>query len=792
MVAGADSPETSRSTAVRLQAAVVTRVTTAATRDGAVAGQFGRAMALLDPPTSLMRPRAGAVRGSSMLDWVDRCLGRRLVGRQRELAAVARLLDYGREGQGGRLLITGPPGAGRTALLHAAAGLAYDRGMPVTWLAPDAVVPAVIAEDGPRLLLVDDLDHSGSHAAELLARTPSVGITLLATARSMIATVAELRLRALTEAELADVLPELSADAVHGLWLLSSGLPGRACALAGELVGTDGLAVLTLALNGQSTAEFLLPDVGLIRLLEESTEGVLSPAVRARTRARLARELLADPSAAACRRELADQAVAEAWSAGEPGVLAEVLDSRLHALWDPSAASERLSVARQIVRHARRAGDSTLELRGLFWIFMAWVELADIDRAEAALANYASTAELAGDAAGAVVVLARQAMLAMIRGRFEEADALTDQVAAQGRQVGLADTDRVVASLRGHLALLNGTAGKLVGELRALARRLPGHFYEATMARALVESGRDAEAALELARLLPAVLAGSGPRWLGAVADLAVVAVRCGVPKSAAALYEALLPYRGRLVVWGGANTVTGPVDYYLGRLATCLDQTEDAVRHLDEAIALAERIGALPWVAAGRAAKGGMTSAETGTEWRFGRDAQDWRLDAGPESVRLRDTRGARYLRMLLRSPRQEIAALDLVSEGTSLAAPADDEVLDETARAAYQQRLRYLEEELDAADRAGDGKRAARAQAERDAVVAELRRVTGLGGRRRSHSNETERARVNATRAVWATVSQVELAAPLAGAHLRASLRSGRYFRYQPAPGGPSRWQT
>jgi hypothetical protein len=722
---------------------------------------------------------------------VDPYPGRRLVGRQRELAAVARLLDCGRDGHGGQLLITGPPGAGRTALLHAAAGLAHDRGIPVTWLAPDAAAAAITAEGGSRLLLVDDLDRASPHAAEMLVRTPPAGTTLLATARGPVAQVAELRLRALTEAELAEALPELQADAVHGLWLLSSGLPGHARALAGELAGADGLAVLTLALNGQSRAEFLQTDVGLIRLLEESVAGVLSPPVRARALARLARELLADSSAAARRRELADQAIAEARSAGEAGVLAEVLDSRLHALWDPAAAGERLSVAQQIVRHARRAGDITLELRGLFWIFMAWVELADIDRAEAALATYASTAELAGDTAGAVVVLARQAMLATIRGRFDEADALADQVAARGRQVGLVDTDRVVASVRGQLALLRGTAGSRVDELRVLARRLPGHFYEATVARVLVESGRDTDAALELARLLPAVLAGSGPRWLGAVADLAIVAVRCGVPKSAAALYEALLPYQGRLVVWGGANTVTGPVDYYLGRLAACLGRAGDAARHLDEAIALAERVGALPWLAAARAARADTTNAEPGTEWQLCRDAQDWRLDAGTESVRLRDTRGVRYLRTLLRSPRQEIAALDLVSGSAGLAAPVDDAVLDETARVAYQQRLRYLEDELDAADRAGDADRAARAQAERDAVVAELRRATGLSGRRRSHSNEAERARVNATRALWATVSQVESAAPLAGAHLRASLRSGRHFRYQPAPGGPARWQ-
>lgn len=54
--AGADSSATSRGAAARLRASVMRRVTTAATRDGAVAAQFGRVMALLDPPTSLMRP----------------------------------------------------------------------------------------------------------------------------------------------------------------------------------------------------------------------------------------------------------------------------------------------------------------------------------------------------------------------------------------------------------------------------------------------------------------------------------------------------------------------------------------------------------------------------------------------------------------------------------------------------------------------------------------------------------------------------------------------------------------
>ena len=45
-----------------------------------------------------------------------------LVQREEELAAVAALLRRARSGEGGALLLQGPPGIGKTALLDAAAG----------------------------------------------------------------------------------------------------------------------------------------------------------------------------------------------------------------------------------------------------------------------------------------------------------------------------------------------------------------------------------------------------------------------------------------------------------------------------------------------------------------------------------------------------------------------------------------------------------------------------------------------------------------------------------------------
>ena len=785
-----------------------------------------------------------------------------LVGRARELAEVARLLDRAVAGAGGLLVVTGSTGAGKTALTDAAAVLARERGLPVVratgvrgdsgpliWdqligdlgagepaagpAEPDADDTArTLADGGPRLLIVDDLDRAGQAAAEVLAllapRLGSGATAVLVTGRDSPGVPPELRLTGLTRADLAGLTPGLPEDACYAVWLASAGVPGIALALASELAAHDSTvdAVVRLALTVPSRAEFLNVDVTLVRLLEAATVRPLNPAVRARLLARLARELLGDASASARRRELVDEAVALARMSGDPGVLAEVLDSRLHALWDPAAAHERLAVASEIVTHARAAGDDTIERRGLFWRFTALVELGDLDQAEAALVSYARAAEAAGDAEAAVVVLARQAMLAIVRGRFGDAESLARAVAVRGRQAGLADTARLVGALDGGVAVMRGHAASVVDVLSTLARQMPGHFYEASLARVLVEAGRTSDASVELERLLPAVLSGSGPRWLGAVADLAFVASVTGELAAALALYGTLLPYRGRLVVWGGANTITGPVDGYLGRLATRLGRFDQAVSHLDSAIGLEERIGALPGLASSLAARAAALEARgrdgdrthaaedlrrarsigerlgmlgllatldpPPNEWRLDRDGDDWLLEAGPESARLRDARGMRYLRALLAAPGQEIAALDLVAGGSGLRASDGDPLLDETARVAYRRRIQTLDEQLDAADRAGDAERAAAVHAERAVLITELRRAGGLGGRPRAHASEAERARVNVTRTLWAAVEKVESAAPRAGAHLRASLRTGRACRYQPDTGGPARWRV
>ncbi|MDR2985690.1 MAG: hypothetical protein LBV34_12705, partial [Nocardiopsaceae bacterium] len=112
--------------------------------------------------------------------------------------------------------------------------------------------------------------------------------------------------------------------------------------------------------------------------------------------------------------------------------------------------------------------------------------------------------------------------------------------------------------------------------------------------------------------------------------------------------------------------------------------------------------------------------------------------------------------------------------------------------ARSAYARRLARLARELEAADRAGDADRGEQLEAERQALLAELRSATGLARRRRDMSPEAERARVNVTRTLRATLARISEMAPVAGAHLHASIRTGGACRYEPAAGGPPGWDV
>ncbi len=109
-------------------------------------------------------------------------------------------------------------------------------------------------------------------------------------------------------------------------------------------------------------------------------------------------------------------------------------------------------------------------------------------------------------------------------------------------------------------------------------------------------------------------------------------------------------------------------------------------------------------------------------------------------------------------------------------------DEVLDQQARAAGRQRLTALDEELTEAEAWHDTERASRLRAEKDFLVRELAAATGLGGRPRRLGAESERARLNVTRAIRSAIAKIRDRAPAAAAHLDRSVRTGSRCSYSP----------
>jgi hypothetical protein len=196
----------------------------------------------------------------------------------------------------------------------------------------------------------------------------------------------------------------------------------------------------------------------------------------------------------------------------------------------------------------------------------------------------------------------------------------------------------------------------------------------------------------------------------------------------------------------------------------------------------------------------------------RFQREGEYWTVAYDGLVVRLKDSKGLRQIALLLAQPGRELHATDLetlVGGATEASAPAlktraaYDEVearadfgdagdlLDAEARAAYKARLDELQEEIDEAEAFNDPVRAERARDEREFLVRELARAVGLGGRGRKAASHAERARLNATRAIRAAMTNLAREHPSLGRHLTATIRTGRYCSYTPDPRTPVAWQ-
>jgi hypothetical protein len=276
---------------------------------------------------------------------------------------------------------------------------------------------------------------------------------------------------------------------------------------------------------------------------------------------------------------------------------------------------------------------------------------------------------------------------------------------------------------------------------------------------------------------------------------------------------------------WG---EIGAPYETALGRMGLAHAHRAEgneahAILEFRAAYVAFERIGAASQAAQAADALGGMardeirastsqthptvaSSAHRDVGNVFRREGDYWSVVFEGQIVRLRDTRGVRYLARMLANPGREFHVVDLVgvehgglADTTHVTEPglrfrdAGDagEMLDARAKEAYRRRLTEIEDDLEEGRALGDAPRVAQATAERDVLARELSRAVGLGGRDRRVGSAAERARASVTRAVRQAMERIRAHHPPLGAHLERAIRTGTYCAYLPDPRVPVAWK-
>jgi hypothetical protein len=160
------------------------------------------------------------------------------------------------------------------------------------------------------------------------------------------------------------------------------------------------------------------------------------------------------------------------------------------------------------------------------------------------------------------------------------------------------------------------------------------------------------------------------------------------------------------------------------------------------------------------------------------------WHIEFNDTFVHAPDLKGFWHLRELVARPHQPVPALALVGAPTeqTIASADTGPMLDREAFRKYRQRLAELDDELDAVAIRGDVALQAERSAERDALIAELKRATGLGGRPRRSGSPAEKARLNVTRTIRHAITDLAARAPELAEHLDESIVTGVSCCYEP----------
>jgi hypothetical protein len=191
----------------------------------------------------------------------------------------------------------------------------------------------------------------------------------------------------------------------------------------------------------------------------------------------------------------------------------------------------------------------------------------------------------------------------------------------------------------------------------------------------------------------------------------------------------------------------------------------------------------------------------------RFVLTGDHWTVKFGEKTATFRNSLGMRYLELLIRNQGKEVHVFDLcntvnpparedtnqlLSEmssdalkdiGLAVTGPNDaGETLDQKAIQDIKRHLEILTDRISDARETGDGESQAALEEEREQILQQLARDTGLGGKPRKTSSPIEQTRKNVRKCIRQAINKIEDSLPELGRHLN-SIKTGTYCQYAPA---------
>ncbi len=376
----------------------------------------------------------------------------------------------------------------------------------------------------------------------------------------------------------------------------------EAAGLAGELGLPEQLARAALGYGGRIIWE-VSRDSDHLRLLLERALAALSTAdsiLRVQLLARLAGGPLRDASIPRERSQaLSLEALEMARRIGDPATLAYALAGYTFSRHSPDFTREQLGVAGEQLDLALRAGDLERAVEAQENRLAALIELGEIAQAKAELAAMAKLAKELRQPSQDWLVTVYRAQLSLLDGAFAEAERLILEARALGERAQGWSASVSYALQLYVLRCEQGRSEEMEELVRQSTADSPTYpIWRSVDAHLAARLGTDdAQARFEALAANRFAAVRFDEAWLVGLSFLAEAAAILEHEDGAAVLYELLLPYADRVAI-SYPDISTGAVARYLGVLAATTARWNDAIRHLEQALALHERIGARSWLA--------------------------------------------------------------------------------------------------------------------------------------------------------------------------------------------------